>query len=125
MIPPHSKDFAFPRNYSLQRETTITWNRGLEKREVEVVQSHNTWQNEPSYTFQDGFQQQTPRNGLHTIVYSNSSSLQRTAPMENGREGIQPRDPLQRTCRKYSEDFPQEGILLRTYHRKGMEPEIT
>ncbi|MBW0556794.1 hypothetical protein O181_096509 [Austropuccinia psidii MF-1] len=42
MIPPHSKDFGFPRDLSLQREKMISWNRGLEKREVAVVQSHNT-----------------------------------------------------------------------------------
>ncbi|MBW0555307.1 hypothetical protein O181_095022 [Austropuccinia psidii MF-1] len=124
MIPPHSKDFGFPRDYSLQRETTISWNRGLEKREVEVVQSHNTWQNEPSYTFQDGFQQQTSRNGLHRTVCSNPSNLPRTSPMENGRQGIKTRFPLQRTCRKYSEDFPQRDILQRTYYRREMEPEI-
>ncbi|MBW0526264.1 hypothetical protein O181_065979 [Austropuccinia psidii MF-1] len=45
--------------------------------------------------------------------------------MENGRQGIQPRVPLQRTCRKYSGDFPQRDILQITYHRKEMEPEIT
>ena len=125
MIPPHSKDFGFPRDYSLQRETTISWNRGLEKREVEVVQSHNTWQNEPFYTFQDGFQQQTSRNGLHRTVCSNPSNLPRTSPMGNGRQGIQTRFPLQRTCRKYSEDFPQRDILQRTYHRQEMEQELT
>ncbi|MBW0539884.1 hypothetical protein O181_079599 [Austropuccinia psidii MF-1] len=125
MIPPHSKDFGFPRDHSLQRETTISWNRGLEKREVEVVQSHNKWENEPSYTFQVGFQQKTSRDGFHRIVFSNPSNLQRTSPMENGRQRIQPRVPLQRTCRKYSENFPQRGILQRTYHRKEMEPEIT
>ncbi|MBW0491285.1 hypothetical protein O181_031000 [Austropuccinia psidii MF-1] len=42
-----------------------------------------------------------------------------------GRQGIQTRFPLQRTCRKYSEDFPQRDILQRTYHRQEMEPEIT
>ncbi|MBW0507916.1 hypothetical protein O181_047631 [Austropuccinia psidii MF-1] len=125
MIPPHSKDFGFPRDYSLQRETTISWNRGLEKREVEVVQSHNTWQNEPFYTFQDGFQQQTSRNGLHRTVCSNPSDLPRTSPMGNGRQGIQTRFPLQRTCRKYSEDFPQRDIRKKTYHRHEMEQEIT
>ncbi|MBW0547554.1 hypothetical protein O181_087269 [Austropuccinia psidii MF-1] len=103
MIPPHSKDFGFPRDYSLQKETTISWNRGLQKREVEVVQSHNTWQNEHSYTFQDGFQQQTSWNGRH---------------------GIQTTFPLQSTCRKYSEDFPQRDIFQRAYHRQEMEPEI-
>ncbi|MBW0592955.1 hypothetical protein O181_132670 [Austropuccinia psidii MF-1] len=45
--------------------------------------------------------------------------------MGNGREGIQTRVPLQRTCRKYSEYFPQKDILQRTYHRREMEPEIT
>ncbi|MBW0476419.1 hypothetical protein O181_016134 [Austropuccinia psidii MF-1] len=45
--------------------------------------------------------------------------------MENGRQGIQTRVPLQRACRKYSEDFPQKDILQRTYHRREMEPEIT
>ncbi|MBW0567440.1 hypothetical protein O181_107155 [Austropuccinia psidii MF-1] len=106
MIPPYSKDFGFPRDYSLQRETTISCNRGLEKREVEVVQSHNTWQNEPSYTLQDGFQQQTSRNGLHRTVCSKPSNLPRTSPMENGRQENKTRSPLQRTCTKYSEDFP-------------------
>ncbi|MBW0567231.1 hypothetical protein O181_106946 [Austropuccinia psidii MF-1] len=125
MIPPHSKDFGFPRDYSLQREKTISWNRGLEKGEVEVVQSHNTWQNEPSYTLQDGFQKQTSRVGLHRIAYSNPSNPQKTSPMENDRQGIQPRVQLQRTFRKYSEDFPQRDILQRTYHIKKMEPEMT
>ncbi|MBW0492961.1 hypothetical protein O181_032676 [Austropuccinia psidii MF-1] len=45
--------------------------------------------------------------------------------MGNGRQGTQTRFPLQRTCRKYSEDFPQRDILQRTYHRQEMEPEIT
>ncbi|MBW0524501.1 hypothetical protein O181_064216 [Austropuccinia psidii MF-1] len=45
--------------------------------------------------------------------------------MENGRQGIQTRVPLQRTCTNYSEDFPQKDILQRTYHRGEMEPEIT
>ncbi|MBW0546261.1 hypothetical protein O181_085976 [Austropuccinia psidii MF-1] len=45
--------------------------------------------------------------------------------MGNGRQGIQTRVPLQRTCRNYSEDFPQLDILQRTYHRQEMEPEIT
>ncbi|MBW0586948.1 hypothetical protein O181_126663 [Austropuccinia psidii MF-1] len=124
MIPPHSKDFGFPKDYPLQRETTISWNRGLEKREVEVVQSHNTWQNEPSYTFQDGFQQKASRNGLHGIADYNPPNLQRTSPMENTRQGIQTRFQLQRTCRKYSEDFPQRVIIQRTYYRREMEPEI-
>ncbi|MBW0492413.1 hypothetical protein O181_032128 [Austropuccinia psidii MF-1] len=124
MIPPHSKEFGFPRHYSLQRETTISWNRGLKKREVEVVKSHNKWKNEPSYTFQDGFQQQTSRNGFHRTVFSNPSNLPRTSPMENGRQGIKTRFPLQRTFRKYSEDFPQRDILQRAYYRREMEPEI-
>ncbi|MBW0518448.1 hypothetical protein O181_058163 [Austropuccinia psidii MF-1] len=104
MIPPHSKDFGFPRDYSLQREAAISCNRGLEKRAVEVVQSHNTWKNEPSYTFQNGFKQQKSRNGI---------------------PGIQTRFPLPGTCRKYSKDFPQRDILQRTYDRQEMEPEIT
>ncbi|MBW0553559.1 hypothetical protein O181_093274 [Austropuccinia psidii MF-1] len=124
MIPPHSKDFGFARGYSLQRGKTISCNRGLEKREVEVVKSHDTWQNEPSYTLQDGFQQKTSRNGLHRTVCSNPSNLPRTSPMENGRQEIKARFPLQRTCRKYSEDFPQRDILQRTYYRREMEPEI-
>ncbi|MBW0469261.1 hypothetical protein O181_008976 [Austropuccinia psidii MF-1] len=45
--------------------------------------------------------------------------------MENGRQGIQTRFPLQRICRKYSEDFPQRDILQRTYHRQEIKPEIT
>ncbi|MBW0566929.1 hypothetical protein O181_106644 [Austropuccinia psidii MF-1] len=45
--------------------------------------------------------------------------------MGNGRQGIKARVPLQRTCRKYSEYFPQKDILQRTYHRQEMEPEIT
>ncbi|MBW0551516.1 hypothetical protein O181_091231 [Austropuccinia psidii MF-1] len=44
--------------------------------------------------------------------------------MENGRQGIQTRFPLQRTCRNHSEDFPQRDILQRTYYRRDMEPEI-
>ncbi|MBW0548345.1 hypothetical protein O181_088060 [Austropuccinia psidii MF-1] len=111
MIPPHFKDFGFPRDYSLQRESTISRNRGLERREVEVVQSHIKWQNEPPYTFQDGFQQQTSRNGFHRTVFSNPSNLPKNSPMWNGRQGIQTRFPLQRTCRKYSEDSPQRDVL--------------
>ncbi|MBW0512722.1 hypothetical protein O181_052437 [Austropuccinia psidii MF-1] len=45
--------------------------------------------------------------------------------MGNGRHGIKTRFPLQRTCRKYSEDFLQRDILQRTSHRQEMEPEIT
>ncbi|MBW0476148.1 hypothetical protein O181_015863 [Austropuccinia psidii MF-1] len=45
--------------------------------------------------------------------------------MENGRQGIKPRVPLERTCRKYPENFPQRDILQRTYHRREIEPEIT
>ncbi|MBW0516994.1 hypothetical protein O181_056709 [Austropuccinia psidii MF-1] len=123
MIPPHFRDFGFPGDYSLQRQSTISRNRGLERREVEIAQSHRTWQNETSYTFQDGFQQQTSRNGLHRTVYYNPSNLQRTSPMENGRQGIQPRVPLEITCRNYSEDFPQREILQISYHRRAIEPE--
>ncbi|MBW0578324.1 hypothetical protein O181_118039 [Austropuccinia psidii MF-1] len=43
---------------------------------------------------------------------------------ENARQEIKTRFPLQRTCRKYSEDFPQRDILQRTYYRREMEPEI-
>ncbi|MBW0576179.1 hypothetical protein O181_115894 [Austropuccinia psidii MF-1] len=43
--------------------------------------------------------------------------------MENGRQGIQTRFPLQRACRKYSEDFPKRDILQRTYYKREMEPE--
>ncbi|MBW0557878.1 hypothetical protein O181_097593 [Austropuccinia psidii MF-1] len=43
--------------------------------------------------------------------------------MENGRQGIQPRVPLERTCRKYSEEFPQRDILQRTYNRREIEPD--
>ncbi|MBW0573742.1 hypothetical protein O181_113457 [Austropuccinia psidii MF-1] len=125
MIPPHFKHFVFPRDYSLQRESTISRNRGLERRKVEFVQSHKTWQNEPSYTFLDVFQQQNSKNGFHGKVYSNPSNLQRTSPMENGRQGIEPRVPLERTCRKYSHDFPQRDILQRTYHRREIKQEIT
>ncbi|MBW0569523.1 hypothetical protein O181_109238 [Austropuccinia psidii MF-1] len=45
--------------------------------------------------------------------------------MRNGRQGIKTRFPLQRTCRKYSEDFPRRDILQRTYHRQVMEQETT
>ncbi|MBW0592545.1 hypothetical protein O181_132260 [Austropuccinia psidii MF-1] len=45
--------------------------------------------------------------------------------MGNGRQGIQTRFPLQRTCRNYSEDFPQRDILQRAYHRQEIEQEIT
>ncbi|MBW0543436.1 hypothetical protein O181_083151 [Austropuccinia psidii MF-1] len=44
--------------------------------------------------------------------------------MENSRHGIRPRVPLQRTCRNYLEDFPQRGIIQRTYHRREMELDI-
>ncbi|MBW0588298.1 hypothetical protein O181_128013 [Austropuccinia psidii MF-1] len=44
--------------------------------------------------------------------------------VENGRQGIQPRVPLERTCRNYPEDFPQRDILQRTYHRREIELEI-
>ncbi|MBW0525211.1 hypothetical protein O181_064926 [Austropuccinia psidii MF-1] len=125
MIPPHFRDFGVPRDYYLQRESTISRNRGLERREAEVVQSHKTWKNEPSHTFQNGFQQKTSRNGLNRTLLSNPSNLQRTSPMENGRQEIQPRVPLERTCRKYSEYFSQRDILQRTYHRREIEPEIT
>ncbi|MBW0590051.1 hypothetical protein O181_129766 [Austropuccinia psidii MF-1] len=100
MIPPHLRDFRVPRDYALQRESTISRNRSLERREAEIVQSHKTWQNEPSYTFQHGSQQKTSRYHLHRTAYCNPSDLQRTSPMENGRQGIQPRVPLERTCRK-------------------------
>ncbi|MBW0506610.1 hypothetical protein O181_046325 [Austropuccinia psidii MF-1] len=125
MISPHFKDFGIPRDYYLQGESTISRNRGLERREVEVFQSHITCQNEPPYTFLYGFQQQTSRNGLHRKVCSNTSNLPRTPPMGNGRQEIQTRFPLKRTCRKYSEDFPQRDILERAYHRQEMELEIT
>ncbi|MBW0574236.1 hypothetical protein O181_113951 [Austropuccinia psidii MF-1] len=122
MIPPHFRDFGVPRDYSLQRELTIIRNRGLGRREVEVAQSHKAWKNGPSYTFQNGFQQQTSRNHFHRIDYCNPSNLQRTSPIENGRQGNQPRVPLERTCRNYSEYFPQRDILQRTYHRRAIEP---
>ncbi|MBW0572303.1 hypothetical protein O181_112018 [Austropuccinia psidii MF-1] len=123
MITPHFRDFGVPGDYSFQRESTISRNRVLERREVEVAQIHKTWQNGPSYTFQNGFQQQTSRNYFHRTVYSKTSNLQRTAPMGNGRQGIEPRVPLERNCRKYSEDFPQRNILQRAYHRRAIEPE--
>ncbi|MBW0573891.1 hypothetical protein O181_113606 [Austropuccinia psidii MF-1] len=125
MIPPHVRDFGVPRDYSLEKESTISRNRGLERREVEVVQIHKTCQNEPSYTFKKGFQQKASRNGLHRTVFPNPSNLQRTYPMENGIQEIKPRVPPERTCRKYSEDFPQRDILQRTYHRREIDPEIT
>ncbi|MBW0479046.1 hypothetical protein O181_018761 [Austropuccinia psidii MF-1] len=125
MIPPHFRDFGVPRDYSLQRESAISRNRGLERREVEVVQIHKTWKNGPTYTFQNCFQQQTSSNDFHRTFYSNPTNLQRTSPVENGRQGIQPRVPLEITFRNYPEDFPQRDILQRTYHRRGIEPEIT
>ncbi|MBW0556198.1 hypothetical protein O181_095913 [Austropuccinia psidii MF-1] len=118
MIPPHLRDFGVPRNYSLQRELTISRNRGLGRREVSVVQSHNKWKNGPSYTLQNGFQQKNSRNYVHRTFYSNPYYLQGASPVENGRQGIQPRAPLERTCRKYSEYFPQRDVLQRTYHRR-------
>ncbi|MBW0468515.1 hypothetical protein O181_008230 [Austropuccinia psidii MF-1] len=45
--------------------------------------------------------------------------------MENCRQVIQPRVPIEGICRKYSEDFPQRDILQRTHHRREIEPEIT
>ncbi|MBW0534059.1 hypothetical protein O181_073774 [Austropuccinia psidii MF-1] len=108
MMPPHFREFGVPRDYSLQRESTISRNRFLERREVEVVQSHNKWQNEPAYTFQNGFQQKPSRNGLHRTYFSNPSNIQRTSPMENGRQEGKPIVTLERTCLKYSEDFPHQ-----------------
>ncbi|MBW0513634.1 hypothetical protein O181_053349 [Austropuccinia psidii MF-1] len=125
MIPPHFTDFGVPRDYSLQRESTISRNRGLERREVGVVQSHKTWQNGPTYTFQNGFQHQTSRNGFHRTAYYSPSNIQRTSPVEIGRQGIKPRVPLEKTCRNYPQDFPQRDILQRTHHRREIEPEIT
>ncbi|MBW0550184.1 hypothetical protein O181_089899 [Austropuccinia psidii MF-1] len=95
----------------------------MERREVEVVQSHKTLHNEPSYTFQNVFQHQNSRNGLHRTAYYNPSNLQRTCPMGNGRQGIKPRVTPERTCRNHSEDFHQRDILQRTYHRREIEPE--
>ncbi|MBW0543665.1 hypothetical protein O181_083380 [Austropuccinia psidii MF-1] len=43
--------------------------------------------------------------------------------MEDGRQGVQPRVTLERSYKKYSEDFPQTDIAKRTYHRIGIEPE--
>ncbi|MBW0490811.1 hypothetical protein O181_030526 [Austropuccinia psidii MF-1] len=43
--------------------------------------------------------------------------------MENGRQGNQPRVPQERSCRKYSEYFPQRDILQRNYHTREIEPE--
>ncbi|MBW0534725.1 hypothetical protein O181_074440 [Austropuccinia psidii MF-1] len=117
MIPPHFRDFGVPRDYSLQRVSTIRRNRGLERREVEVFQSQKKWQNGPTYTFQNSFQQKTSRNDFHRTVYSNPSNLQTASPVENGRQGIQPRVWLEGTCRNYPEAFPQRDILQRTYHR--------
>ncbi|MBW0529898.1 hypothetical protein O181_069613 [Austropuccinia psidii MF-1] len=110
MIPPHFRDFGVPRDYSLERDSTISRNRGMERREVEVFQSHKTWKNGPSYTFQNGFKQQTSRNDLHRTVYSNPSNLQRTSPVENGRQGIHPRVPLERTCRNGSTPLRHQNI---------------
>ncbi|MBW0557533.1 hypothetical protein O181_097248 [Austropuccinia psidii MF-1] len=56
----------------------------------------------------------TSRNDLHRTVYSNPSNLQRASPVENGRQGIKARVPLERACRKYPEDLPQRAILQRT-----------
>ncbi|MBW0545241.1 hypothetical protein O181_084956 [Austropuccinia psidii MF-1] len=54
-----------------------------------------------------------------------TSNLQRTSAVGNGRQGIQPRVPLERTCRNYPEYFPQRDILQRTYHRREIKPELT
>ncbi|MBW0549463.1 hypothetical protein O181_089178 [Austropuccinia psidii MF-1] len=123
MITPHFRDFGVPRGYSLQHKSSISRKRGLERREVKVVKSNKAWQNGPSYTFQNGFQQQNSRNDFHRTVYHNPSNIQRTSSMENGRQGVKPRVPLQRTCRKYSENFPQRVILQRNHNNRAIEPE--
>ncbi|MBW0577987.1 hypothetical protein O181_117702 [Austropuccinia psidii MF-1] len=82
-------------------------------------------QNGPSYTFQNGFQQQNSRNDFHRTIYPNPSNLQRTSPVENGRKGTRPRVPLEIACRKYPENIPQRDILQRTYDRREIEPEVT
>ncbi|MBW0520453.1 hypothetical protein O181_060168 [Austropuccinia psidii MF-1] len=116
MIPPHFKDSVFPRDYSLQRESAIRRNRDLRGKEVEVDHTDRIWQNELYFTFQDGFQHKPSRRALHRIrTYSDPSNLQRNSPMENGRQLIQPRVPLERTSRKYLKNFPQRDILQRTH----------
>ncbi|MBW0479405.1 hypothetical protein O181_019120 [Austropuccinia psidii MF-1] len=110
MKPPHSKEFGFPRECSLQRESAIRRNRDLRGRKFEVDQTLRTWKNEPSITCKEVFQQKPSRRGLHGIrtAYSEPSNLQRTSSIENGRQGIEPRVPLERTCRNHSEDFFKE-----------------
>ncbi|MBW0533037.1 hypothetical protein O181_072752 [Austropuccinia psidii MF-1] len=102
MTPPHFKDFGFARDHSLQRESVISWNRGLRRNETEVDQSHLIWKNEPSSRFKDGFQQKPSSRGMHRTreIYSDPSTLQRAYPMGDGRQEIQPRIPQERT-RKY------------------------
>ncbi|MBW0514486.1 hypothetical protein O181_054201 [Austropuccinia psidii MF-1] len=36
MIPPHSKDFGSPRDYSLQRETAISWNEAWKREKLKL-----------------------------------------------------------------------------------------
>ncbi|MBW0483800.1 hypothetical protein O181_023515 [Austropuccinia psidii MF-1] len=117
MTPPNLKDFGLSRDHSLQRESTIRRNRDLEVKEAEVDQSHRIWKKEPSSTSKDGLQQKPSRRGLHRIRKFNSdpSHTHTTSPMEKGRQGIQPRAPLESTCIKYPEDFPQRDIIQRTH----------
>ncbi|MBW0585339.1 hypothetical protein O181_125054 [Austropuccinia psidii MF-1] len=115
MIPPHSKDFGFPRDYSLQRETTISWKRGLEKREFEVVQSHNTWKDEPPYTFQN-------RSGNPTTLCSGFTPLrnQQISDQESPYFPIQDRNQQRKRIIGQEQDcFQPEAERVRSY-----EPEI-
>ncbi|MBW0571326.1 hypothetical protein O181_111041 [Austropuccinia psidii MF-1] len=115
MKPPHLNDFQFAKDHSLQRASVIRRNTDLRRNETEVDQSQVVWQNELFLSFQDGFQQKPSSRGLHRTreIYSDPSTFQRTFPMEDGRQGIKPRTPLERT-RKYWEDLPQRDILQRT-----------
>ncbi|MBW0491376.1 hypothetical protein O181_031091 [Austropuccinia psidii MF-1] len=97
MRPPHHRDLGYSRDNSIQRPSTIRRNRDLKGREVEVDKSNKIWQNGPLSTFQDDFQQQHSSKGLHRIRtnYPDPSNAQIPSPMENGRQGIQPKAPLE------------------------------
>ncbi|MBW0484567.1 hypothetical protein O181_024282 [Austropuccinia psidii MF-1] len=123
MIPPHLRDLEISRENHIKRPSTIRSNTDLKGSEVEAYQSHRIWQNEPSFTFQDGFQQKPSRRGLHRIrtVYLGTSNAKTISPMDNGLKGMQPRVPMERTFRNYLEYFPQRDFVKDSWQLQKVE----
>ncbi|MBW0479338.1 hypothetical protein O181_019053 [Austropuccinia psidii MF-1] len=72
--------------------------------------------------------QQTPQTrGLEGYVLSSSAppTSQRSFPMENGQQSVQPSIPLGRTWRKLPEDMSQRDTLQRPHgnHQRTAEPD--